>query len=388
MHSENQSAALQVNSTDVIGVLQITDTLIMGGSERVAVNLVNHLPRNRYRPYLCTTRAEGALAPLIARDVRQFFLARRHRFDIGAIRRLVHFIQAQRIQILHAHETSLFIAAVASLFPPWPAVVWHDHFGLYVTVERPVWLYRLATRRADQIIAVNQPLVEWARQKLGVPSERVCYIPNFVEVPQDVGQPQPLPGIAGKRIVCVANFRAQKDHFNLLRAMNLVVKQLPAAHLLLVGGVGERAYFESIKLEITRLGLEKKVSVLGERQDVYAILKGCDVGVLSSASEGLPLALLEYGMAGLPAVATRIGECAEVLDEGRVGILVPPGSHDQLAEALLQLLQSPERRSALGRQFHRRVQELHSPGAVVKQVCSVYETILSHVAPASRRKSF
>jgi glycosyltransferase involved in cell wall biosynthesis len=115
---------------------------------------------------------------------------------------------------------------------------------------------------------------------------------------------------------------------------------------------------------------------LGVRRDVYAILKACDIGVLSSACEGLPLALIEYGMAALPAVATNVGQCGEVLDEGRAGILVASASPEPLAEALLSLLKSPERRLALGKQLHRRVKERYSADAVMKQVCQIYEKIL------------
>ena len=144
-----------------------------------------------------------------------------------------------------------------------------------------------------------------------------------------------------------------------------------------MGGSPELAYSDLIRKEILQQGLNQNVSLLGQRLDVAAILKACDVGVLSSTSETCPLALLEYGMAGLPAVATNVGQCAEVLDEGRAGILVPSGSPDQLAEALLSLLQSPQRRSALGQRLRRQVQERYSPGPVMEQVCRVYEKVLS-----------
>jgi len=98
---------------------------------------------------------------------------------------------------------------------------------------------------------------------------------------------------------------------------------------------------------------------------------------LSSTSEGLPLALLEYGMAGLPAVATQVGQCPEVLDNGRVGVLIPPAEPDRLAKVLLSLLRSPERRAGLKELFRRRVQEVYSPGPVIQQVCRVYDAVMN-----------
>src|SRR2546421_178847 len=127
-----------------VGVMHLTDTLEAGGTERVAVNLVNLLPRDRYRPYLCTTRHDGPMA-----------------------------------------------------------------------------------RRVSGVIAVNQPLAAWSQQRLGVPAERVWYIPNFVCEAAPGGALAGLPGEKGARIVCVANLRPQKDHQTLLRAMARVSRQAP-----------------------------------------------------------------------------------------------------------------------------------------------------------------
>ena len=160
--------------------------------------------------------------------------------------------------------------------------------------------------------------------------------------------------------------------------MAIVMREIPEVHLLLVGGATETEYRDLIQSEILRQDLHLNVTVLGERDDVAAILKACDVGVLSSASEGLPLALLEYGIAGLPAVATKVGQCAEVLKYGQAGVLVQPGLPDQLAEALISLLQSSERRSVLGTELNRHVKENYSQDSVMKRVCSVYETVFDH----------
>jgi len=360
-----------------IGVMHITDTLDAGGSERVAVNIANLLPRQEYEIHLCTTRRDGPLADFLTRDVKRLHLNRKRRLDIQELWRLVDHIRRNHIQILHAHGTSLFTAALASLFPPHPAIVWHDHFGRYAVEDRPSWLYRLAARRVGGVIAVNQPLAEWARQQLRVPAHRVWYVPNFVCDVKPNGELPKLPGSAGQRIVCVANLRPQKDHVTLLSAMALTIQQMPNAHLLLVGESGDAPYFKIIKEKLLQQGLEQNVSLLGGRRDVSSILEGCDIGVLSSASEGLPLALIEYGMAGLPAVATRIGQCAEVLDEGRAGVLIPPAAPDKLAEVLLSLLRSPELRKGFGKRFRRRVEECYSPENSIRQICGVYDTVLS-----------
>ncbi len=360
-----------------VGVLQITDSLAAGGTERVAVNLANHLPRARFRSFLCTTRNGGALAALLKPDVRWLNLARQHRFDLTALRQLRAFIKVNRIQILHAHSTSLLMAALAAALPPYPRLVWHDHYGNHAQAPRPVWIYRLLARRAHSLITVNQPLAEWARQQLGIPAARINYIPNFAALAaQSAATGAPLPGRPGQRIVCVANLRRQKDHLTLLQALAQVIEQRPDAHLLLAGAIVEPACFAQIQDTIAALGLARHVSVLGEQTDVAGLLRQCDIGVLSSASEGLPLALLEYGQAGLAVVSTQVGQCAEVLDDGRAGLLVPPGQPAALAAALLSLLQAREVRARFGARLSRRVKAHYSVDAVMERICQVYEGVL------------
>ncbi len=358
----------------VRAILHLIDTLDPGGAETVAVDLVNHLSRERFRPFLGTTRREGALAERILPGVDRLSLGRRRTFDPVALGRLSGFIRRHGISIVHAHSTSLFTAVLATFTQPEVKIVWHDHFGRFGEEERPAWLYGPVVRRTAGVIAVSEALARWSREQLG--AERVWYLPNFAagSVP---GMVPELPGEPGRRIVCVANLRAQKDHPTLLAAMAGVVREEPAAHLLLVGAEVEPGAAERV-LEMRRaLGLEGHVSLLGRRNDVPALLLGCDVGVLSSSTEGFPLGLLEYGTAGLPAVATRVGQCAELLAEGDAGLLVPPGDPGRLAEALLSLLRSAELRSLLGERLRERVRSRYSAAAAMEELERVYHAILS-----------
>ena len=360
-----------------IPVLQIVDTLEPGGYERLAVNLANALPRDRYVPSLCVTRAGGPLEADLVSDVERLALGRRRTFDPAALLRLVSFVRSRGVRILHPHGPSLFLARVAALFPPYPAVVWHAHFGRVAAQDRRAWPYRLAVLGIGGVIGVNQTLVDWARRRLGIAASRSWYLPNIAG---DAGAAAPapdLPGAAGRRILCVGNLRPEKDHGTLLRAVALAVRQVPGAHLLLAGAPVAQDYTRALHDTVRELGLEHHVTFLGRRTDSAALMRACDIGVLSSRFEGLPMSLLEYGMASLPVVSTAVGQCGEVLEDGRCGILVPPGDAAQLGAGLLALLGSAALRAAYADRFHRRVVSGYSAAAVMGRLSSIYETVLA-----------
>jgi len=375
-HVETQPAAGHTTKSG-LGVMQLTDTLTAAGYERVAVNLANDLPANRYRSYLCTTRRDGPLEELIAPHVGRLRLQRAHRFDLGAVLRLVSYIRKNQIQILHAHGTTVFMSILASRFQPHPAVIWHNHAGRLTADEHPKLRWRLAARRIDGTIVVSQLLQQWCVRNLGMPPDRTWYVRNYVHMPDHVEPASSLPGQPNFRIVSVANLLPDKDPLNLLRAMKIVARESPSAHLLMVGRSGDSAYMEKVRAEMADAVLQGRVSMLGVRSDVASIMKGCDIGVLASATEGLPLTLLEYGMAGLPVVTTRVGQCEEVLNGGRLGLLVPPSAPDELAQAILSLLASPARRAELGNRFQQHVQENYSRDQVLQQIGEVYATVLA-----------
>lgn len=373
-HNPNQRLAYNSDTA----IMHIIDSLDIGGAEKMTVNIVNNLPRDRFLLHLCTTRHNGILNNVVNPDVNHLSLQRKHTFDLAALMRLIHYIWKRRIRLVHAHSASVFIAAIASLFPPFPQVIWHVHYGKLSAQQRPSLAYRIMASKIRGVITVNQPLKTWAHQVLRIPENRVWYIPNFSNLQKNLPASLDLPGIRSMRIVCLANLRPEKDPLTLIQAMEIVVKAAPGAQLILVGKASDTAYEAEISAEIRRLGLEQTITWLGQRQDIGAILHSCSIGVLSSASEGLPLALIEYGLAGLAVVSTRVGQCAEVLDEGRAGLLVPPARPDKLAAALISLLKAPELCEVLATHLHAHIHKHYSADAVISQVTAIYDQILNH----------
>lgn len=359
------------------GVMQMVDTLSIGGLERVAVNLANLLPRERYSSHLCTTRADGPLSEALLSDVGRLQLDRTRRLELRALRRISVYCKNNNVSIIHAHGSALLVAILASMLPPYPKVVWHVHYGALATKQKLTLIYWLLTKRVAAVLTVNEALATWSREKLQIPAERVHYVRNFVCTGATATPTDELPGRKGSRIVCVANLRPQKDHLTLIRAMSVVVQAVPDATLLLLGATTYAQQLQKIQYEISRNDLHNHVHILGSRQDVAKVLSACDIGVLSSVSEGLPLALIEYGMAGLAVVATDVGQCAEVLDGGQAGLLVSPQDSHDLASALLRILCESDERLALSARFQKHVMENYSSETAMKKVCAIYQQVLA-----------
>jgi glycosyltransferase involved in cell wall biosynthesis len=345
-----------------IGIMHLVDTLEIGGLERIAVNLANHAARVGYRSFLCATRSCGALADAISDEVRVIVLGRRHRFDLGPLLRLRRFLSQYRIQILHMHGSALFAGRVAAIGLPGTALVWHAHYGRLAERNAPL-PWRTAIRGVSAVVTVSKPLADWSEHHLGVEAERIHCIPNFV-VSSGPVETIPLDGVAGYRCVCVANDRLEKGLDILVEAFRSVRAEVPEARLFWVGRPG-----------ITTMG-EAGIVALGERNDVPSVLASCDVGILSSRVEGLPMALLEYGAAGLGAICTRVGQCEEVALDGQAALLVNPSNPQELAHAIIGLLRSPERRIALGCALRARVAVNYSVDTAWRSLQPIYERLV------------
>ncbi|HET8872328.1 MAG TPA: glycosyltransferase, partial [Gaiellaceae bacterium] len=153
------------------------------------------------------------------------------------------------------------------------------------------------------------------------------------------------------KIIAVGRLKAPKDFLTLVRAAS----RLPeGAETLIVGEGPDRLRLEQ---EINALGVTERVRLLGERYDVPKLLADADVFVLSSASEGMPVSVLEAMAAGLPVVSSRVGGVPELVVDGETGILVRPGDASALAAALSGLITDPAKRRSLGAAGRARAEE-------------------------------
>jgi glycosyltransferase involved in cell wall biosynthesis len=182
------------------------------------------------------------------------------------------------------------------------------------------------------------------------------------------------PG-AGPIVGCVGGLSRHKGQLILMHAAGQLSGGPPSPTLVLVGEGPERPRLES---EAVTLQGRVRVVFAGERPDARALLPAFDLLVAPSIErEGFGLAALEGMDAGLPVIASRLGGLPEAVEDGRTGLLVPPGDVRALSLAIGRLLASPAERRALGAAGKRRVESRFRAASMTRRVESVYEEVLS-----------
>jgi glycosyltransferase involved in cell wall biosynthesis len=355
-----------------IKVLQLIDSLQVGGAEVLAVNIANALSKQRIVSHLCATRTEGPLKENIEPAVGYLFLERKKTVDIKSIKKLKKYIKKNNISIIHGHSSSYFMAICIKLIYPRLKIVWHDHNGksefLKNTSRLPI---QYLSFLFSTVICVNTKLFEWSKKQLIL--KRIYFLNNFPFF-MDLKKTTFLNGENEKRIVHIAGYREQKDHINLLKAFNIIVKEKPNYTLHLIGKNYNDSYGKSIQNFIINEKLENNVFQYDVCSDIKNILEQAAIGVLSSESEGLPISLLEYGLAKLPVVVTNVGECFSVVNNKHV--VVSPKRSDKLANAIVSLINDKVLREKVALELHTEVLENYSRESTMKKIIKIYREIL------------
>lgn len=355
-------------------ILQIIDSLEAGGAERMAVSYANALAEQIDFSGLVVSRKEGPLLNQVNKKVSYVFLEKKSAFDLRALFRLRRFVKANKVTWVQAHSTSFFLAFLLKLSCPNIRLIWHDHYGdSEFLSKRPLFFLKIAIPFFEGIIAVNQKLKLWSEQSLNF--KNTIYLPNFPVLEKEGSQRTILKGMDGKRIVSLANLRIQKDHFLLLE----VAKKLKISHpewtFHLVGKDFGDDYSKEIKKLIIEYNLENNVFIYGTKQDVKNILKQASIAVLTSQSEGLPVALLEYGWHKKPVVVTRVGEIPLLVEDGENGFMVAAHEPILFYDSLVKLIENDVLKDRFGEALYKTISRNNSEDFVMEQYLNWLKSI-------------
>ena len=240
-------------------------------------------------------------------------------------------------------------------------------------------LSRWALGRATRVVVVSHALRGFVVRHQGIPSDVVDVIPNAVDsalsLPRNEdSRPRDLPG--GRPLIgCVGRLSRQKGQDVLVAAFHEVIRRLPDARLVLVGGGPSRW---SLRVAAGRGPGRSRISFPGWRANVGPYLPFLDIVAQPSRWEGMPFATLEAMAEGVAVIASSVGGLCELLADG-CGTLVPPGDSHALARAIHSLATNDTMRAAQAVAGRQRVLEEYRPD----RMYAAYSQVFHAVARAS-----
>ena len=327
-----------------ISITMVTLNLQVGGLERVVVDMTLALAEQGHKLSVIALRGGGPLEePLKNAGVELQLLNCGDGLRVAYLQKLATALARLAPDLVHSHgEAALFycgaqrLLSSVGIYRGFAHV--HSRHGYEDVSTKGIWRNRIGHAGCDQVVCVSQDLANHCRDNERVPDSKLHTVINGVNL-KPYRALADLTFVEGKPVIGhVARLAEVKNQTLLLRAFAVVVKQMPAAQLSVVGDGPERAALTKLSAE---LGIENSVTFHGETSDVPNKLRETHIFCLSSDSEGTPVSVIEALAAGRPVVATSVGGLPALVSED-AGVLSPAGDAQALGTALLKVYANKE----------------------------------------------
>ncbi len=362
----------------------VIDTLAPGaGTENQLLLLLRTLDRRRVSPHLCCLWDHPALATLDTGcpvTVLGF-----HRLASAAgwrgFRAFRRWVKTERLDLVVTFfRDANLVGTLGSRSVGVPVLSNRRNLGRgYWHTPWELAKLRVLNRMTERFLANSEAVRAYTAEAEGVPRDRIERVYNAVDAerfrprsPEERAGLRRDLGLPAEALLvgCVANLRPIKGVDVLVAAWERVAAELPGARLVLAGEGPDRPALEAAA---RRAGTLDRIHFLGPCSDPAPVLGALDLAVLPSRGEGFSNALLEYGAAGVPAIATRVGGNPELIRSSDHGRLVPPEDPAALAGAILELGRDPALRSRIGATVRRTALEEFQPGVILEDWVRVLE---------------
>lgn len=390
-------------------ILHLVHGMDVGGIEKWLLAALQEMPRDEFAMDICYEGPrEGDLANQARATGAQLFACPLSPTLVPFVQRLKTILVRGGYSLLHVHtgaHSGLAVYAASTVGIPAVATYHNADQRPQTRLTRlPVvraaravyarWSMRYALQKTSVCNAVSQGVVEAVNQAAGL-TQSSCEVLHLGSArPPRVSQERAMAyrrelglGLDTRVVVHVGSFRDEKNHFGLLQAFREVIDSVPNTTLLLIGDGPLRPVIEK---QISQLGLNERVLLLGKRSDATELMQLGEVFFFPSLSEGLSVAMMEAAAAGVPIVASDIPGNCEATANGSSALLHDLTDIDGMAKSIIDLLQDPNcgrHRAELGRKLY---EQTFSIEASVGRLMTLYHGVLgtkSRTHLASRRSA-
>jgi len=368
-------------------ILHIIERQCHRGAELFASQLSGSLAARGFHNVLCSLYKPDTNGFTIAEPVdsliieaREIGLLAKVGFQPSILFNLIDIVRQVKPDIVLAHGAdTLRYTALASRLCPRPLTVYRNIGMASFWSSNPlkIWANRKLLGWVDAVISVSDIAREDFLEFYGLSPNKVYAIPNAVdtkkyqslELGRERFQMRQRLGLKEEDLVLISvgSLSFEKNHSELLTLVKELQEKSP--HLLLIGDGPLR---RELELKADELRLKDRVHFLGLQLDIVPFLVASDIFLLPSKSEGMPGALIEAGMAGLPSVSFDVGGTGEVIETNITGIIVPPENYDEFKIAVTSLIENPQKRRQMGALARERYPEQFA----IEKVAAQYEVLL------------
>jgi len=351
----------------LIKILHLITGLSTGGAERALVRLIESSDRTRFEHHVISLIDKGTQGVLLDKmGVPVYALGMKGPLTFPmAIYKTRKIRQTIKPDVVHGwmYHGGLMALWAGSDIPKILGVR-HSLHGL----DNEKFLTRFIIRRLGNnskrfsAIIYNSALSRKQHESLGYSSLNASVLPNGFDCRQfspdedQRKQSRKALMVSDNELLFghIARYHPMKNHLGLIEAFSKLTEKHPSGKLLLIGRDVNKENQQLIQ-EIKRVGLEDRILLLGERNDIPALLNGMDYLVSPSLwGEGFPNVIGEAMACGTPCIATDVGDSAFVINDA--GFVVPPGNAEAMAAAMIQAAQhTPEMQTQLGNKARQRI---------------------------------
>jgi glycosyltransferase involved in cell wall biosynthesis len=343
----------------------------------IIFNFLKHLQQNNYDIYVVCSPGEWVSSLNEGFSFRGIEMTRK----ITPIKDLISFIKLffyfkkEKFDIVHTYTPKAgILGRIAARLAGVPVVV-HTSFGFYMGSQIPprirktvLFAEKIASHFCDLVFSQNEEDIGFAIKEKIINSNKIELLRYGIDMDRfnpsnfsqdDIFKRKKELGIENKKVIgMVGRFLKEKGYLDLFEAFKIVKNKIPDAVLLLVAPL-DKAKRDALDYSILKdYGIEKDVVLFGDKgvvnntEEIYSLM---DVFVLPSYREGLSYSIIEASAFEKPIVASDIRGCRESVDNGKTGILVPPKSPTDFANALISLLNDQRKCRELGRSGREKV---------------------------------
>jgi glycosyltransferase involved in cell wall biosynthesis len=374
-------------------VLHIISGLNSGGAERMLLKLLHEFRGRKFESMVVSLSGAGQLGSaieamgvsVVALDFRSVFRLPR---QFVCLLRIIRQFQPDLVQTWMYHAD--LIGGLAARLAGVRNIFWNirqssiDRRFLHWRNYCLIRLCAIFAATVPRVCLINSREAIKSHVQAGYPSNAFRYVPNGFETERFAPSIKARSsvreelGVSAEALIVglIARYDPQKDHAAFVNAMACCLEKYPSMHVLLAGsGADEENFF--LVSSIARTGYPHNFHLLGLREDIPRLTASLDIACSASRyGEGFPNALGEAMASGVTCVVTDVGDCVDIL--GGSGLVVPPGSSDDFAQAVLKAISlGASGRFALGALARQRVLDRYSMKAVAEQYEAIYREFVS-----------